>query len=226
MALQACIPLCQSIKLPAVAERIVTPLKLDNWIRAMAAYPDPQFVSYIASGIQQGFWVGFQYGSVHCSSAKANAKSASLHPEPISAHLKDELKQGRIAGPFPISQLPDVQCNKLGVILKSTPGEWRLILDLSFPWQHSVNDGIARDLCSLHYPTVDEAIGHILKLGKGALLAKVDINHAYRNIPIHPQDRHLFGMLWEDDLYIDMVLPFSLRSAPKILQQWLIWQNG
>lgn len=124
MALQACIPLCQSIKLPAVAERLVTPLKLDNWIRAMAAYPDPQFVSYIASGIQQGFWVGFQYGSVHCSSAKANAKSASLHPEPISAYLKDELKQGRIAGPFPISQLPDVQCNKLGVIPKSTPGEW------------------------------------------------------------------------------------------------------
>ena len=56
------------------------------------------------------------------------------------------------------------------VIPKSTPGGWRLILDLSFPWQHSVNDGIAKELCSLHYPTVDEAIGHILKLGKGALI--------------------------------------------------------
>ena len=109
-----------------------------------------------------------------------------------------------------------IQCKKLGVIPKSAPGEWRLILDLSFPCQHSVNDGISRELCSLHYPTVDEAIGHILTLGKGALLAKVDIKHAYRNIPIHQLDRHLLGMQWEGNLYIDTVLPFGLRSAPKI----------
>ena len=121
------------MQLPATAEQIVTPLKLDNWITAMAAYPDPQFVSYIiANGIQHGFWVGFQYNSVQCNLAKANAKSASLHPEPILAYLKEELKQGRITGPFAMSQLPGVQCNKLGVIPKSTPGEWRLILDLSF----------------------------------------------------------------------------------------------
>ena len=51
-----------------------------------------------------------------------------------------------------------------------------------------------------------------LKLGKGALLAKVD---AYRNIQIHLGDRQLLGMQWEGKLYIDMVLPFSLRSTPK-----------
>ena len=68
-------------KTTATAEKIVTPLKLDNWIRAMAAYPDPQFV---VSGIQQWFWIWLQYGLVHYNLAKANAKSASLHPKPIS----------------------------------------------------------------------------------------------------------------------------------------------
>ena len=57
-----------------------------------------------------------------------------------------------------------------------------------------------------------------LKTGKGpgALLAKVDTKHAKRNIPIHLQDKHLLGMQWEGNLYIDTVLPFGLRSAPKI----------
>ena len=47
-------------------------------------------------------------------------------------------------------------------------------------------------------------------------MAKIDVAHAYRNVPIHPQDRWLLGMQWEERVYIDTVLPFGLRSAPKI----------
>ena len=38
MALESCIPLNQGMQLPATAEQIVTPLKLDNWIMAMVTY--------------------------------------------------------------------------------------------------------------------------------------------------------------------------------------------
>ena len=95
-----------------------------------------------------------------------------------------------------------------------------------------MNDGIAKDLCSLQYPTIDQAIGHIIKLGKGALLAKIDIKQAYRNIPVHPDDRHLLGMMWENEIYIDLVLPFGLRSAPKIFTsiadaaEWIMRKQG
>jgi len=34
--------------------------------------------------------------------------------------------------------------------------------------------------------------------GRGMLLAKVDIRDAYRLIPIHPHDRHLLGMSWDN----------------------------
>ena len=47
-------------------------------------------------------------------------------------------------------------------------------------------------------------------------MAKIDIKAAYRMVPVHPQDRHLFGMMWEDKVYVDAALPFGLRSAPKI----------
>ena len=33
--------------------------------------------------------------------------------------------------------------------------------------------------------------------GKEALLAKFDLKAAYRNVPVHPDDHWLFGMLWE-----------------------------
>lgn len=35
-------------------------------------------------------------------------------------------------------------------------------------------------------------------------------------MPVHPDDRILLGMKWEDQLFIDTVLPFGLRLAPKI----------
>jgi hypothetical protein len=63
-------------------------------------------------------------------------------------------------------------------------------------------------------------------------LAKVDIQSAYRNVPIHPEDRHLLGMLWDGALYIDTALPFGLRSAPKIFTaiadaaEWIARQQG
>ena len=72
----------------------------------------------------------------------------------------------------------------------------------------------------------------ILAYGKDALLAKVDVQSAYRNVPIHPDDRHLLGMIWEGALYIDTALPFGLRSVPKIFTtmadaaEWIARQHG
>ena len=73
-----------------------------------------------------------------------------------------------------------------------------MITDLSFPKGSSVNDGIDPSLCSLMYTSVDEAVRKGLECGKGSLMAKMDIRSAYRTIPVHPDDRHLLGMSWND----------------------------
>ena len=105
-------------------------------------------------------------------------------------------------------------------------------MDLSSPHGHSVNDGISKELCSLQYTSVDEAARRMVHLGKGTLLAKMDIQQAYRNIPVAPEDRHLLGLLWENKIYIDQVLPFGLRSAPIIFSAvadallWIMTQRG
>ncbi len=126
-----------------------------------------------------------------------------------------------------------VVISRFGLIPKrGQPGQWRLIQDLSHPPGHSINDGIDKDLCSLVYVTVDIAIEQITKLGQGSRLAKIDIQHAYHIIPIHPQDRPLIGMQFEGRVFLDTTLPFGLRSAPKIFTavadalEWVLRDQG
>ena len=101
-------------------------------------------------------------------------------------------------------------------------------MDLSSPDGHSVNDGISRSLCSLTYVSVDTAVKLVEQLGRGTLLAKVDIRSAYRMLPIHPDDRWLLGMCWEGSVFVDTALPFGHRSAPKMFTavadalEWII----
>lgn len=202
--------------LPQSARRITTPLNSGVWSAMLADHPDKQFVNYILKGIEQGFRIGCHVDSP-LQSAKHNMLSASQHQEIIDNYLKEECARGHVAGPFKEEQAIGMHISRFGVIpKKSQPGKWRLIVDLSHPKGSSVNDGIDPSLCSLSYTSVDEAANRILQLGRGTLMAKLDIQSAYRIIPVHPDDRWLLGMRWKDGIYIDLVLPFGLRSAPKI----------
>lgn len=56
--------------------------------------------------------------------------------------------------------------------------------DLSSPEGHCVNDAINPDICSLSYVKVEDVAGAALKLGRVALIAKIDVRSAYRLAPI------------------------------------------
>ena len=163
-------------------------------------------------------------------------RSAYENASVVNRYITEELSAERIS---PVKQqqpgaLPMlVHSSPFGVIpKKSSPGKWRLIIDLSSPSEGSVNDGIAPPLCSLSYPTVHKAARLAQSLGKGALLAKLDLQNAYRIVPVHPADRWLLGMQWEGQQLVDGALPFGLRSAPKIFTaladalQWIMEQEG
>ena len=73
-----------------------------------------------------------------------------------------------------------------------------MITDLSYPEGHSINDAINPELCTMSYITVDEVAKSAVGLGKGALIAKIDIKSAYRLVPIYGYDRKWLGMHWKD----------------------------
>ena len=69
-------------------------------------------------------------------------------PEVVKWYIR---KECTLLGPFNPSLFPEVHTSQFGVIPKSEPGTWRLIVDLSAPEGASVNDGIDPEVCSLHY---------------------------------------------------------------------------
>ena len=162
-------------------------------------------------------------------------QSALSNPRVVQEYLEKEALLSRIVGPInsDLEAACKIQVSRFGVIPKKyQKGKWRLILDLSHPQGWSVNDGIAPELCSLSYASVDQAAEQILTLGKGTLLAKVDLENAYRMIPVHPDDRPLLGMKWNKEIWVDTALPFGLRSAPKLFNvmadclQWIISRHN
>ena len=230
LALDACRPQTPSL-LPAGMQQINTPLDWRAWDSCLASHPDQAFRQYIVHGIRYGFRIGFNYSHT-CTSAMRNLASAREQPQVIRDYLATECASGRVIGPLTPQDFAQLHVSSFGVIPKKTPGKWRLIVDLSAPEGTSVNDGVDDKYCSLHYVSVDDAAEAIVAKGQGALLAKVDIASAYRNIPIHPDDRWLLGMKWENSIFLDTALPFGLRSAPKIFTavadaaQWILQQRG
>ena len=184
---------------------ISTLLVADAWELALASHPDRVYARYICDGICHGFRTGFTRGSL-LKSVSANMESARQHhPNIITEYLQNKLSLGRMLGPFKeTDDLPSLQVNWFGVIPKGhNSGRWRLITDLSYPPGQSVNDGIDPALCSMAYTTVNDVAAIVTQLGRGALMAKVDIESAYRLVPVHPQDRPLLAMRWEGHIYVD-----------------------
>eukprot|EP00731_Ephydatia_muelleri_P012479 Em0006g1373a len=202
LALNRCTPLIPN-KGPAELQNISTPLKAEEWEKAL-----------------------------RCISARANLPSAAENQEVVTAYLKEECAQGRVIRMGPAETVVGLQISPFGVIPKGQTGKWRLIVDLSSPHGSSVNDGIDSELCSLSYVSVEDVASIILRLGRGTLMAKVDIKSAYRLLPVHPEDRLLLGMEWQGLAYIDTTLPFGLRSAPKIftavadMLEWVFQKRG
>ena len=222
-----------SLQIPHSACQIHTPLKLTRWQQALSHHPNEQLAQFFLEGISGGFRIGYNCTYTNLKAARKNLEGARQHPEVVDEYLSKELALNRIVGPYKKSELPSIQISRFGVIPKRhQQNSWRLIIDLSHPKTHSVNDGIPKGLCGLSYITIDDAIHKILQLGRNTLLAKIDIKSAFRLLPVHPADRHLLGMEWRKFIYLDTCLPFGLRSAPKLfniladLLAWIVSQKG
>ena len=210
---------------------ISTPLVVGAWERALQAHPSPQFVQHILTGIREGFRIGLD-NPPPCASSARNAPSAKENSAVIDAYLSEQIAKGYIAGPFSPGACSAVVTSSMAVIPKKTPGKWRVIVDLSRPEGRSVNDHLRRESTHIAYSSVDDAAHLMHFLGRGALMAKLDIREAYRIVPIHPCDRRFLGVTWRDNVYVDCQLPFGLASAPAIFSaigealEWILRQRG
>lgn len=161
--------------------------------------------------------------SIRCFSSlfslrSLNLKSTTDNPSGINDKLRNELAAVRIVGPFDVPPFEPFRVSPLGIIPKKSPGEFRLILHLSYPHGFSVNDGIPKELASVRYTTIDDAIGLIKSLGQGCFLAKADIKSTFRIIPVTSSDFLLLGMEWQGKFYFHTCLPMESASSCNIFE--------
>ena len=95
----------------------------------------------------------------------------------------------------------------------------RVIHHLSWPRTSahtSVNDSIADFTIKLD--AFDKAVIYARELGKGCFMSKIDIESAYRCIPVRPEDWPLLCLQWDNKYYFDIVMQFGITSATAIFE--------
>ena len=165
--------------------------------------------------IKHGANVGYHHNHVRAQSSE-NLKSALLHPDAISTDITAQVTKGCTRGPFDMPPLAHFRSSSLGAVTCKRATKVRRIHHLSWPDGTSVNDGIPDDEAAITYDTFHRAVEDLIASGTGSRMIKLDLEQAFRQIPVRPADWHLLGFTWMDKFYYDIVFGFGLRSAPYI----------
>ena len=151
-----------------------TPVSHIALSRILCGY-DEDLMQFIINGFRNGFRIGC-YGLKSQTSMVKNLKSADEFPSVVDQKISKELQLGRIIGPY--DEPPHVQNYKispLGVVPKKTAGKFRIIHHLSYPEGSSVNDFIPREISSVQYATIQDAISIIKQTRLPVFMAKVSV---------------------------------------------------
>ena len=197
--------------------QVKSQLKPDIWEKYLHSYWDGQLTKLI----RYGFPLDFNYHRT-LQSKGSNHPSAAEFEDDVKQYLQEEIKFGAIAGPFNKPPFNKFHSSPFMTRPKPSASHKRVIIDLSFPHGHSVNDGIASNeylgtKFILSLPNIDTITSKVRKLGKGSLLFKIDISRAFRQVKIDPRDYPLLGLSL-DNYYYDICVPFGYRHGSAIFE--------
>ena len=197
--------------------QISTPVLVDQLSSYLEGY-DPTSKLFLTQGFTAGFRIPYE-GPRNFRFSK-NLSSLKGQETVLTDRINLELAAGRIAGPFSEPPFPNIQVSPLGLVPKKAPNEFRLIHHLSYPEGNSINDYIPSQFCTVQYQTIDTAISLIQQIGPGALLAKTDLENAYKQVPVHPDDFELLGFQIHNMFYFDKTLPFGLSYSCNLFEKF------
>jgi hypothetical protein len=194
----------------------VTQMRPDVWEKQLQLPPayDPDLSRQIIEGMCAGTPIGFagdrerNRDAPNLGSALVDARTRGL----VAAAIAKDVADGKKAGPFPERPFPFFSVSPIGAVPKGDG--IRVIHHLSFPYglnSISINAGIERE--PLVLGRFDDACNAIRRAGRGCFLIKLDVEAAYKQVPVRPEDRALLGLKWDGAYYYELVLPFGLRSS-------------
>lgn len=184
----------------------------------------PIAAAQILEGIKSGVPVDFEGDRTVARTAENHHMTEEQEAkvrETIRADVRD-LKKAEVHRPSsaPPNGWPRIDgrplcVSPIGARPKKNSTKVRVIHDLSYP-KHgdSVNAGI--DDGSLDISSFGHAARIVVQLGRGTLLIKLDVEAAYKQVPVRKGDWHLLGFRFDGKFFYERVLPFGLRSSCRL----------
>ena len=168
----------------------------------------------IMGGIIDGVDIEFM-GNRELARFGDNLPIDEVNRKKVDDIIKKDIREGKKAGPFEWAPFPFFVVSPIGAVPKKTPGKSRVIHHLSFPFKGaSVNADIVDEYLPLQ--RFADAAWAVVALGNGCFLVKLDVEAAYKQVPVRIKDWPLLGFMWEGKYYYERVLPFGLKSSCRI----------
>ena len=207
----------------AMAARNILPTKLNlgAWCNNLEDIGGrPQLWDFLRFGFPLGY-----VGPVSDTAGVDNHASANDYPEQVDKFIRGEKEKGGLMGPF--SNPPFAPwCHESPLMSrpKADPTTRRVITDMTFPYEASVNafvikNGVFGIEMEHTLPTVEALVRDLKAMGQGAYLATLDIARAYKNFNSDPLDWPLLCFGWGGEHFYDTSIPFGARASSYHMQQ-------
>ncbi|KAG9084299.1 hypothetical protein FRC06_004133 [Ceratobasidium sp. 370] len=206
---------------PPDPHKIVTPFSPPAWRNLLISLNLLDQFRNILPCLTHGFCIGVRNAITH-TFIPPNHSSATDRPDVVDAHIKKELAEGHYSGPFSqsylLSAIGNFCCAPLGVVDKpSTPGEFRIIQDFSFPRNNpnasSVNTEIDPDEFPCIWGFFNDVHEHFIHLDPPSTATTFDMDAAFCRVPIHTLDQPHLIVHWKGEFYVDHCAPFGAASS-------------
>jgi hypothetical protein len=110
--------------------------------------------------------------------------------------IEADVVAGKKAGPLAEKPCEFFVVSPIGAVPKKDSGKIRVIHHLSFPFHGaSINEDIIDERCEM--ASFDRAAEAVRTLGFFCWLIKLDVEAAYKQIPVRRGDWHLLGFIWQ-----------------------------
>ena len=215
-------------------------LKVSSWVNVdefahqllQAGFdPSSPVVTKVLHTLRHGAPLGAT-GRSRLPTWEQNAASAiNLGPR-VQECIQELIIQGAYLGPLTLPEVrarfPSMKVHALGAKIKPN-GKTRPIVDASKPrtedlgapgWLYnpaypgSLNATILSSDFPVRLTSLTEFVQLLWKHGVGAEIVKLDLEAAYRHVPIQEEDLHLQFIAWGDRLFLETKLMFGSSSSP------------
>lgn len=196
-----------------------SPIKTTEVEKALVDYPEQSIAKSLLDGLKFGFKLNYS-GPRLPLDLPTQSEIVGEKAVIASNKIQKEISLGRVAGPFTSPPFPTFRISPISVLPKKSSPEFRLIHNLSFPTNHSINDFIDKEYCSVKYSSIDDAVKMIQNIGRNALLAKCDIKSAFRLLRLSPIEFDLNSFKFKNKYYFDKCLPMGASISCALFESF------